>query len=234
MGKRAVYRQTALGLCAVVAIGLVLLQLADLRISAVNAGLVDVLLVLMVGSAFGIWAGLLVATLAAVIFNYFFLDPIFGFGLSNLQHIAAVPVLYLAAIIGASLQEGEPDRQTGRVWQSETAVALEPLLESMPLEQVELGLSLDLLNYRIFLDGSEVHLTPTEFSLLQLFVSNPDRILTRETILSSVWGQEYVADVRILRTYINQLRTKLHDHASAPRFIRTEPGFGYRFVGPKS
>ena len=79
-------------------------------------------------------------------------------------------------------------------------------------------------------DGDEVRLTPTEFSLLKHLAVNAGRVLTHPMILGAVWGPEYVSDTQLLRTYINQLRTKLRDDRDAPRFIRTDPGVGYRFA----
>ena len=53
-------------------------------------------------------------------------------------------------------------------------------------------------------------------------------------ILRAVWGAEYASDTHVLRTYINQLRAKLGDDPASPRFIRTDPGVGYRFLDPES
>jgi len=234
--RRALYRQAALGLAVVAATALVALQLAGLHVSPVNAGLVELLLVLLAGSSYGIRAGVVSAGLGALVFNYFFLTPIFGLGIADPQHIAAVPVFLIAGVIGASLSDSTPMARA-RETTLPTALVESSVLVSKGIEREEMlepPLRLDASNRQVFVEGSEVRLTPTEFSLLQLFVENRGRVLTRDTILGSVWGEEYVGDVRILRTYINQLRTKLNDNATAPRFIRTEPGFGYRFVGPGS
>ena len=94
------------------------------------------------------------------------------------------------------------------------------------------GLEIDLANRRVRRDGASVHLTPTEYSLLKYLATNAGKVLTHPMLLSAVWGPEYVSDSQLLRTYINQLRAKLGDDASAPRFIRTDPGVGYRFAEP--
>ena len=83
---------------------------------------------------------------------------------------------------------------------------------------------------RVRLDGDEVHLTPTEYSLLKYLATNAGKVLTHPMILRAVWGAEYADDTHVLRTYINQLRAKLGDDPAAPRFIRTDPGVGYRFA----
>jgi two-component system KDP operon response regulator KdpE len=80
--------------------------------------------------------------------------------------------------------------------------------------------------------GSEasVRLTPTEWQLLELLVRNPDRLVTRETILTDIWGPNHTADTGYLRLYLSQLRKKLEPDPSAPRYLLTEPGMGYRFT----
>jgi len=93
-------------------------------------------------------------------------------------------------------------------------------------------LAIDLARRGVTIAGEEVHLTPTEYSLLKYLATNAGRVLTHPMILRSVWGAEYAADTHVLRTYINQLRAKLHDDPSAPRYIHTDPGVGYRFLEP--
>jgi two-component system KDP operon response regulator KdpE len=93
------------------------------------------------------------------------------------------------------------------------------------------GLVLDLERRSVTLDGSEVRLTPTEYSLLKYLTLNAGKVLTHGMILREVWGAEYADDTHVLRTCINQLRAKLQDDAAAPRFIRNDPGVGYRFIG---
>jgi two-component system KDP operon response regulator KdpE len=94
------------------------------------------------------------------------------------------------------------------------------------------ALEIDPARRRVTLDGAEVHLTPTEYSLLLYLADHAGRVLTHPMILRAVWGEEYEGDTHVLRTYINQLRAKLHDDPANPRFIRTDPGVGYRFAQP--
>jgi two-component system KDP operon response regulator KdpE len=93
-------------------------------------------------------------------------------------------------------------------------------------------LAIDLETRTVRLAGAEVRLTPTEYTLLKYLATNAGKVLTHPMILRSVWGPEYADDPHVLRTYINQLRAKLQDDAGAPRFIRTDPGVGYRFIEP--
>lgn len=93
-----------------------------------------------------------------------------------------------------------------------------------------LDLEIDSGRRRVRLGAEDVHLTPTEYSLLLYLADHAGKVLTHPMILRAVWGQDYADDTHVLRTYINQLRTKLRDDPASPRFIRTDPGVGYRFA----
>ena len=92
------------------------------------------------------------------------------------------------------------------------------------------GLEVDLARRLVTRDGEAVHLTPTEYGLLEAFVSNPGKLLTHQWLLRKVWGQGYGTETTYLRTYVRALRKKLDDDAAAPNLIVTEPGVGYRWV----
>jgi len=77
--------------------------------------------------------------------------------------------------------------------------------------------------------AASVRLTPTEWRLLELFVKNPGKLLTRQMLLSEVWGPYHANDAGYLRLYVAQLRRKLEPIPSEPRHFLTEPGMGYRF-----
>jgi two-component system KDP operon response regulator KdpE len=78
--------------------------------------------------------------------------------------------------------------------------------------------------------GRPVHLTPTEWGIVELLVRNPDRLVTRDTILRTVWGDGFDDDTGYLRVHIASIRRKLEPDPAHPRHIRTEPRMGYRFV----
>ena len=92
-------------------------------------------------------------------------------------------------------------------------------------------LQIDLLGHVVRLKGAEVRLSPTEFSLLAQLVSNEGKVLTHRALLQSIWGPEYGGEAEYLRVYINRLRHKLESDPANPRYLLTEPGVGYRFVG---
>lgn len=72
-------------------------------------------------------------------------------------------------------------------------------------------------------------LTPTEFSLLSLFVKNQGCVLTHQYILKEVWGYGYVEQTQYLRVFVAQLRKKIEDNPTKPTLLVTESGIGYRF-----
>jgi len=93
------------------------------------------------------------------------------------------------------------------------------------------GLEIDFDQQRVVVQGAEVHLTPTEFSLLRELASRPGGLLTHTQLLRRVWGPAYGTESHYLRVYVAQLRRKLGDNAAQPRLIVTEPGIGYRWIG---
>jgi two-component system KDP operon response regulator KdpE len=92
------------------------------------------------------------------------------------------------------------------------------------------NLTVDLMRKLVVLDGERVHLTPTEYRLLEAMVMNPGKLLTHSWLLQKVWGPGYATESNYLRLYVKQLRRKLHDAPSDPRWITTEPGLGYRWL----
>ena len=92
------------------------------------------------------------------------------------------------------------------------------------------GLEVDLAARVVRRDGEEVHLTPIEHDLLRTLVRNRGRLMTHRALLTEVWGPQYADATDVLRTHIANLRRKLEPDGGAPRYIRTDPGVGYRFV----
>ena len=90
-------------------------------------------------------------------------------------------------------------------------------------------LEVDLARQAVRLNGELVHLTPTEYRLLETLVTHPGKLLTHGWLLQRVWGPRYGDESHYLRVYVQQLRKKLRDDPGKPRFILTEPGLGYRW-----
>ncbi|MEV5547413.1 response regulator [Streptomyces sp. NPDC052309] len=89
--------------------------------------------------------------------------------------------------------------------------------------------SIDLLAKKVVRDGRDVRLTPTEWHLLEILVTNPGRLVTQKHLLQEVWGVSRSTKTNYLRVYMAQLRRKLERDPSHPRYLITEPGMGYRF-----
>ncbi len=103
------------------------------------------------------------------------------------------------------------------------AVVFTPVLRLGDLE-------IDILNRRVRVGETELHLTSIEQSLLYLLAANAGRLLTREEILDNLWGADYVAESNIVDRHIRNLRIKLQNHSRRPRYIATVPRRGYRFL----
>jgi DNA-binding response OmpR family regulator len=96
---------------------------------------------------------------------------------------------------------------------------------------IKLGeLEIDILNRTVHSGTSELHLTSLEQSLLYLLAANAGRVVTREEILDTLWGVDYVAESNVVDGQIRNLRARLQDNWRQPRFIATVPGRGYRFL----
>ena len=80
------------------------------------------------------------------------------------------------------------------------------------------------------LNDTVIALSKREFELLALLVRHAGMVLTHRQLLREIWGPEHESDVQYLRVYVGQLRQKLGDDPSAPRFIANEQGVGYRFI----
>jgi two-component system, OmpR family, KDP operon response regulator KdpE len=93
------------------------------------------------------------------------------------------------------------------------------------------SLSMDLENHIVRKDEIIVKLTPTEFSLLALFVKYEGRVLTHQFILKEIWGMGYLDQTQYLRVFVAQLRKKIEDNPLKPHLLVTESGIGYRFGG---
>lgn len=101
------------------------------------------------------------------------------------------------------------------------------LPEDAPLEFK--NLVMDLKSQKFFKDGAEIELTPTEFSVLKMFMSNVGRALSRNELFNSVWGKNYFGDLKTLDVYIRRIREKIEEDPSKPQYIETVWGYGYRW-----
>jgi two-component system KDP operon response regulator KdpE len=103
------------------------------------------------------------------------------------------------------------------------SAGVEPIIR---LGDIEVDLELR----RVVSAGQQVHLTPTEWDLMKLFVTSPDKVLTDRMILQAVWGAAYRSQAHSLHVYVARLRKKLEVGPQSLRHLLTEAGVGYRFV----
>jgi two-component system, OmpR family, phosphate regulon response regulator PhoB len=90
------------------------------------------------------------------------------------------------------------------------------------------GLRIDTVNHRVTMKGHPINLGPTEYKLLQHFMSNPERVFNREQLLDAVWGKQIIVEERTVDVHIRRLRKALEVH-EADKYVQTVRGAGYRF-----
>jgi two-component system KDP operon response regulator KdpE len=90
--------------------------------------------------------------------------------------------------------------------------------------------TIDLGAKRVHRGDEEVHLTPTEWQIVEVLARNRGKLVAQQKLLQSVWGPQYERETHYLRIYLSQIRRKLEPDPSRPRYFITEPGMGYRFV----
>lgn len=90
-------------------------------------------------------------------------------------------------------------------------------------------LKLDCEGRRVFIAEKEINLTAKEFDVLELLINNPNKVYSRESLLSIVWGYEYPGDVRTVDVHIRRLREKIETNPSEPKYVHTKWGIGYYF-----
>ena len=98
-------------------------------------------------------------------------------------------------------------------------------------EFVSERIKVDFESHKVWVNAAEVHLTVTEFDLLNLFIDNRGKVVSHQNILTKIWGDKAGDQMHYLRVYINNLRRKIEMNPSIPKLIITEPGIGYRFEG---
>ena len=163
--------------------------------------------------------------------------------IARLRSFSEVPVIVLSVRDRqsdkvAALDAGADDYVTKPFGMEEVLARMRAQLRRVHADQpapavVRVGdLEIDLARRLVRVDARPVHLTRTEWSLLEAFVTNPGKLLTHQWLLRTVWGQGYGEESHYLRVYVRALRKKLGDQAASPRLILTEPGVGYRWVAP--
>ncbi|UCH43201.1 MAG: response regulator transcription factor [Dehalococcoidales bacterium] len=92
------------------------------------------------------------------------------------------------------------------------------------------NLKIDFDNHEVSICGELIKLTPIEYGLLYHLSHNVGRVMTYQTLLSKIWGEEYVYETNLLKVHVHNLRNKLHDNPESPVMIINERGIGYRLL----
>jgi two-component system KDP operon response regulator KdpE len=156
----------------------------------------------------------------------------------ELRSWSRMPILVLSAVGDedqkvAALEAGADDYVTKPFGPRELVARLHAIMRRAgaavdePAITVD-GLEIDLAARIVRREGAEIHLTPIEYDLLRTLARNRGRLLTHRMLLTEVWGPQYAHDTQILRTHVANLRRKIEPQG-ARRYIRTDPGVGYRF-----
>jgi two-component system KDP operon response regulator KdpE len=164
--------------------------------------------------------------------------------LAELRQWSAAPVLMLSvrdaeAEKVKALDHGANDYVTKPFGIQELMARLRVLLRShaapvgagAPARYDDGRLVIDLARRDVTLDGAPVALTRKEYTVLALLLRHAGRVVTQQQLLREVWGATHVQDTHYLRIVLGRLRQKLGDDPAAPRWLKTEPGVGYRFLG---
>lgn len=162
--------------------------------------------------------------------------------LQRLREWTQVPILVLSARSGEAekvraLDAGANDYLVKPFGVEELGARIRVLLRAsawpaVPVVFDDGRLRVDLARREVQLDGITIALPRKEFEILSLLVRNRGMVLTQRQILVELWGAAHVEDTHYLRVAIGRLRRRLGDDASAPRWIHTEPGVGYRLISP--
>jgi two-component system KDP operon response regulator KdpE len=160
--------------------------------------------------------------------------------LATLRPAYAGPVLVLSARADSqdkvhALDAGADDYVTKPFDMSEFLARLRAVLRRGPSEPADRFVTtehftVDLADRQVTVAGAPVRLTPTEWALLEPLVRHPGRLIGQRQLLQTVWGPAYEKETHYLRVYLAQLRRKLEPDPAHPRYLRTEPGMGYRFT----
>jgi len=157
---------------------------------------------------------------------------------------SAVPIVVLSArdtepVKVAALDAGADDYVTKPFAMNEFLARLRAALRrAAPTEQERVittaDFEIDLGAKQIHRNGADMHLTPTEWQIVEVLARHRGKLVTQQQLLQQVWGPQYEKETHYLRIYMSQIRRKLEPDPSRPRYFITEPGMGYRFVMEES
>ena len=162
--------------------------------------------------------------------------------LKRIREFSSVPIIMLTAkgddmdkILG--LEYGADDYITKPFNILEVKARIKAIIrrsgKNNPVENTKIivkgDLQIDVDARRVMIEGREINLTAKEFDVLELLVTNPNKVFSREKLLNIVWDYEYPGDVRTINVHIRRLREKIEKNPSEPKYVYTKWGVGYYF-----
>ncbi|MDD6858995.1 response regulator transcription factor [Lachnospiraceae bacterium HCP1S3_C3] len=162
--------------------------------------------------------------------------------LKRIREFSSVPIIMLTAkgddmdkILG--LEYGADDYITKPFNILEVKARIKAIIrrsgKNNPVENTKVivkgDLQIDVDARRVMIEGREINLTAKEFDVLELLVTNPNKVFSREKLLNIVWDYEYPGDVRTVDVHIRRLREKIEKNPSEPKYVYTKWGVGYYF-----
>jgi two-component system response regulator RegX3 len=161
----------------------------------------------------------------------------------QLRQVSSVPVIMVSAkdtevdkVVGLEL--GADDYVTKPFSPRELVARIRAVLrrgiepDSAPMTLEAGNVRMDVERHVVTVDGAEVRLPLKEFELLEMFLRNTGRVLTRGVLIDRVWGADYVGDTKTLDVHVKRLRAKLEPDPAHPRHLVTVRGLGYKFETP--
>ena len=159
----------------------------------------------------------------------------------TIRQTSAVPIIMVSAkdtevdkVVGLEL--GADDYVTKPYSPRELVARIRAVLRRGVTEEVDLdavlqvgGVRMDVDRHLVSVDGQDIKLPLKEFELLEYFLRNSGRVLTRGQLIDRVWGADYVGDTKTLDVHVKRLRAKLEEDPAHPRTLTTVRGLGYKY-----
>jgi len=151
----------------------------------------------------------------------------------RLRRVTEAPIVAVGSVDPLSIEGNEIDAQLATPVTSRKLLKQVRTLLARPRYLHSDALTLDLKTREVLVGDSKHRMTPKEFALLKALMSNAGTVLSRKTIMRTVWNTEFLADTRTLDVHIRWIREKIEEYPGKPSLVRTVRGVGYLFVPTK-
>lgn len=236
--KLRLFRATS-ALVVVMPVSLGLVHLVGSKLSLTSNTLILLVLVAVFSIGNPVWISVAVAVESFLFLNYFLTPPYHSFRIRNSDDLISLLVFLFASISVSLILRALTTRRHEveyLVAKIENTLHRDSGVAQNPTYQLG-GWEIDL-KRRIIekpdSNGKQIHLTPTEWKILEVMLVSEGDLVGQKEILQQVWGEKYSSETNYLRLYMSQLRKKLESNPKRPELILTEPGVGYRITASKN